>query len=72
MGSILIFCAKCDFLSVNVVEEMAIASGTPVYLLNEPGINAFAAGLTTRDAAIGVTRGAIENLTIHPQLHIQK
>ncbi|MFV1984061.1 MAG: M48 family metallopeptidase, partial [Thiohalomonadales bacterium] len=51
---------------LNVVEEMAIASGTPVpqvYLLNEPGINAFAAGLSTRDAAIGVTRGAIENLT---------
>jgi Zn-dependent protease with chaperone function len=51
---------------LNVVEEMAIASGTPVpqvYLLNEPGINAFAAGLTARDAAIGVTRGAIENLT---------
>jgi Zn-dependent protease with chaperone function len=37
---------------MNVVEEMAIASGTavpPVYLLeDEPGINAFAAGHTRR------------------------
>jgi len=51
---------------LNVVEEMAIASGTPVppvYLLDEPGINAFAAGLSIRDAAIGITRGAINNLT---------
>ena len=32
---------------LNVVEEMAIASGTPVppvYLMDEEGINAFAAG----------------------------
>lgn len=46
---------------LNVVEEMAIASGTPappVYLLaNEPGINAFAAGFSPRDAVIGVTQG---------------
>ena len=46
---------------LNVVEEMAIASGTatpPVYLLEqEEGINAFAAGLTPQDAVIGVTRG---------------
>jgi len=52
---------------LNVVEEMAIASGTPappVYLLaNEPGINAFAAGLSPRDAVIGVTRGAIDHLS---------
>ncbi|MBX9753263.1 MAG: M48 family metalloprotease [Pseudomonadaceae bacterium] len=47
---------------LNVVEEMAIASGTPVppvYLLDDPGINAFAAGLTPQDAVIGITRGAI-------------
>ncbi|MDF3932327.1 M48 family metallopeptidase [Pseudomonas citronellolis] len=47
---------------LNVVEEMAIASGTPVppvYLLEDNGINAFAAGLTPRDAVIGVTRGTI-------------
>ncbi|MHA6495100.1 M48 family metallopeptidase [Pseudomonas borbori] len=47
---------------LNVVEEMAIAAGTPVppvYVLNDPGINAFAAGLTPQDAVIGITRGAI-------------
>ncbi|MBI1422306.1 MAG: M48 family metalloprotease [Gammaproteobacteria bacterium] len=51
---------------LNVVEEMAIASGTPVppvYVLeDEHGINAFAAGYTTGDAVIGVTRGCIELL----------
>ena len=51
---------------LNVVEEMAIASGTPVppvYLLDEDGINAFAAGYKPGDAIIGVTRGAIEKLS---------
>jgi len=52
---------------VNVVEEMAIASGTPVpeifVLEHEQGINAFAAGLTPEDAAIAVTRGALDRLT---------
>lgn len=52
---------------LNVVEEMAIASGTPappVYVLTkEPGINAFAAGFSPRDAVIGVTQGAIEHLS---------
>ncbi len=50
---------------LNVVEEMAIASGTPVppvYLIEEAGINAFAAGFTPSDAVIGVTRGTIETL----------
>lgn len=51
---------------LNVVEEMAIASATPVppvYVLeDEVGINAFAAGLHTGDAVIGVTRGCIEQL----------
>ncbi|MEM7216899.1 MAG: M48 family metallopeptidase [Pseudomonadota bacterium] len=50
---------------LNVVEEMAIASGIsvpPVYVLNEPGINAFAAGFTPDDAVIGITRGALEFL----------
>ncbi|MFW5989330.1 MAG: M48 family metalloprotease [Desulfosudaceae bacterium] len=46
---------------LNVVEEMAIASGVPVppvYLLeDEEGINAFAAGFSPNDAVIGVTRG---------------
>jgi len=51
----------------NVVEEMSIASGLPVpdiYILdNEPSINAFAAGYGTRDAAVGVTRGALDQLS---------
>jgi Zn-dependent protease with chaperone function len=48
---------------LNVVEEMAIASGIPVppvYVLStEPGINAFAAGYSPQDAVIGVTRGCL-------------
>ena len=52
---------------LNVVEEMAIASGVPVpqvYVLNEErAINAFAAGHTPSDAAIGVTRGCIQMLS---------
>jgi Zn-dependent protease with chaperone function len=50
----------------NVVEEMALASGIPtpeVYVLDhEPGINAFAAGFSTDDAAVAVTRGTLETL----------
>ncbi len=50
----------------NVVEEMAIASGVPVpeiYVLeHEEGINAFAAGYSPADAAVAVTRGALEHL----------
>lgn len=52
---------------LNVVEEMAIASGVPVppvYLMDkEPGINAFAAGYAPGDAVIGVTRGCVDGLT---------
>jgi len=52
---------------INVVEEMAIASGLPVpeiYVLErERGINAFAAGLTPADAAVAVTRGSLEQLS---------
>lgn len=52
---------------LNVVEEMALASGMtvpPVYLMeNEPGINAFAAGYAPESAVIGITRGAIEQLS---------
>jgi Zn-dependent protease with chaperone function len=50
----------------NVVEEIAIASGTPVpqiYVLeHEQSINAFAAGWSPADAAIAVTRGSLEQL----------
>ncbi len=52
---------------LNVVEEMAIASGIPVplaYILDkEKGINAFAAGLSINDAAIAVTQGALDRLS---------
>ena len=51
---------------LNVVEEMAIASGVPVprvYVLErEAAINAFAAGHNPANAAIAVTRGALTNL----------
>jgi len=51
---------------VNIVEEMALASGVPVPRLfvmpREPGINAFAAGFTPADAAITVTGGALSQL----------
>ena len=52
---------------LNVVEEMAIASGTavpPVYVLDqEKCINAFAAGHQSGDAVIGVSRGCLDYLT---------
>ena len=51
---------------INVVEEMAIASGIPVppvYILDEDSLNAFAAGYTPRDAVVTVTRGSVELLT---------
>jgi Zn-dependent protease with chaperone function len=52
---------------LNVVEEMAIASGVPcppVYHMDdEGGINAFAAGYEPGDAVIGVTRGCVERLS---------
>lgn len=50
---------------LNLVEEMAIASGMPVppvYLLQDSAINAFAAGYSLQDAVIGVTQGALEQL----------
>ncbi len=52
---------------VNVVEEMAIASGVPVprvYVMdNETAINAFAAGHSISDAVIAVTRGTLTRLS---------
>ncbi len=51
---------------LNVVEEMALASGIsvpPVYVLpHEPTINAFAAGFTPADAVIGVNQGTLDQL----------
>lgn len=50
---------------VNVVEEMAIASGLPVpkvYVMETMGMNAFAAGRNPREAVVAVTRGLVEKL----------
>jgi Zn-dependent protease with chaperone function len=51
---------------LNVVSEMAIASGVPmpeVYVLEqEAAINAFAAGHTPANAAVTVTQGALDQL----------
>lgn len=51
---------------INVVEEMAIASGISVPMVyvmdNESGINAFAAGYGIDDAVVAVTRGTLEQL----------
>ena len=52
---------------LNIVEEMAIASGVPVpavYLLpDERGINAFAAGHGQGDAVVAVSQGCLDYLT---------
>ena len=52
---------------VNVVEEMAIASGVPmprVFVMdNENSINAFAAGHSINDAVVAVTRGTLTRLS---------
>ncbi|MEO7324991.1 MAG: M48 family metallopeptidase [Dokdonella sp.] len=51
----------------NVVEEIAIAAGVPapeIFVLEEEaGINAFASGYAPTDAAVTVTRGALDKLT---------
>ena len=52
---------------LNVVQEMALAAGLPVPLCfvldHDNSINAFAAGNSPQDAAVGITRGALLNLT---------
>ena len=52
---------------LNVVEEMALASGVPVppvFILDgEEAINAFAAGYSPSDAVVAVTRGCAEKLS---------
>lgn len=51
----------------NVVEEMSIASGTPmppVYVIeDEQGINAFAAGYAPTDSVLAFSRGCVEHLS---------
>lgn len=68
LGGTLVTPGDADMRKVlNVVEEMAIASGItapPVYVLNhESGINAFAAGYDLSDAVIGVTAGCAQRLS---------
>lgn len=51
---------------LNIVQEIAIAASLPmpkVYVLDVDEINAFAAGLTSKDAVVAVTRGTIQKLT---------
>jgi Zn-dependent protease with chaperone function len=51
---------------LHVVEEMALAAGVPVppvYILDEPGINAFAAGYAPGDAVVAVSQGCLKYLT---------
>ncbi|NVH73594.1 M48 family metallopeptidase [Paraburkholderia sp. JPY432] len=51
---------------LNVVEEIALAAGVPVppvYILDEPGINAFAAGYAPGDAVVAVSQGCLDYLT---------
>lgn len=59
--------AETVTLLSNIIEELKIASGLQhipeVYVMEDRSINAFATALTEKDAAIAVTRGAIDNLT---------
>ncbi len=51
---------------MNINKEMALASGVPVpnlYLIEDEGVNAFAAGYSPLNSVIGVTSGAINALT---------
>jgi Zn-dependent protease with chaperone function len=52
---------------LNIVEEMAIASGVDMPLVHvlkrEVGINAFSAGLSTNVTVVAVTQGALDVLT---------
>lgn len=52
---------------LNIVEEMALASGVPTppvfVLYEEAGINAFAAGFSPGDAVVAVSQGSLNYLT---------
>lgn len=69
LGGRLVHPDSADFYEqrlLNVVEEIALAAGVPVppvYLLEEEGINAFAAGYNFSDAVIGVTKGCMQKLS---------
>jgi len=50
---------------LHIVEEMALAAGVPVppvFILEEPGINAFAAGYAPGDAVVAVSQGCLDYL----------
>lgn len=50
---------------LNIVQEIAIASSLPVppvYIINANQINAFAAGLNRKNAAVAITQGALQKL----------
>jgi len=70
LGGRLLMPGSTDFQEkrlLNIVEEMAIASGMPVpqvYMMDhEESINAFAAGTEASNAVIGVTRGCVQRLS---------
>lgn len=70
LGGRLVMPGSTDFQEkrlLNIVEEMAIASGMPVpqvFMMDEEeSINAFAAGTEPSNAVIGVTRGCVQRLT---------
>ncbi|MEO8634606.1 MAG: M48 family metallopeptidase [Gemmatimonadales bacterium] len=67
---------------VNVVEEMAIASGLPrprIYVVSDPDPNAFATGIEPGSACIAVTQGLLDTLSreelqgvvAHEMAHVQ-
>ena len=60
-------CTGAERRLLNVVEEMAIASGLavpPVYVMrHEQAVNALVAGYSPNEAVIVVTRGAVEKLS---------
>lgn len=54
-----------EFQLMNIVQELALATSLPmpaVYIIPSQEINAFAAGLTKKDAAIAVSEGALMRL----------
>lgn len=59
--------SKQDFPRLyNIVEEMTIASGLPkipdVYVIDDPGLNAFATGRNPEKASVAVTSGLLQQL----------
>lgn len=69
LGGRLLDINSADFYErrlLNIVAEIALASGVPVppvYVLEDNSINAFAAGYKSSDAVIGVTRGCMQKLS---------